>query len=179
LRLPFFCASANLTNGQLAVHHRGDLWLWLRASIAIPGVLPPVFTSGHVYVDGATLNNLPVDIMRETLDGRIVAVDVGADRAFETHIELTEMPPMWSLLGWFRRQGRNKINVVQILLRSGMINSAATTVTQRELADLVLKPPLEGIDLLDWRAFQRAIDLGYRHASEQLSMHGEALYRSA
>jgi NTE family protein len=59
-----------------------------------------------------------------------------------------------------------------------MINSAASTIAQRELADLVLKPPLERIDLLDWKSFDRAIELGYRYASEALDKHGAALTRS-
>jgi len=177
LRLPFFCVSANLTGGQLTVHQRGSLWLWLRASVAIPGVLPPVFTNGSVYVDGATLNNLPVDVMRDTMDGTVLAVDVGADRTLQTEMELTEMPALWAIPSWLRRD-RRRINVVQILLRSGMINTAATTTTQRELADVVIKPPLEHIDLLDWRAFERVVEIGYRHASENMEQYWAAVTRN-
>ena len=57
---------------------------------------------------------------------------------------------------------------MQILWRAGMVNSAATTIGQRELADLLLKPPTDSINLLDWKAFERAIEIGYRHASEAL-----------
>jgi NTE family protein len=177
LLLPFFCVSANLTNGQAAVHRHGLLWQWLRASVAIPGVLPPLFAQKQVHVDGATINNLPVDIMRDGLDAAVIAVDVGADRTFETNAEMSEMPNIWRLLSWLRRE-RPRVNILQILLRSGMINSAASTIAQRELADLVLKPPLERIDLLDWKSFDRAIELGYRYASEALDKHGAALTRS-
>jgi len=41
LPLPYFCVSSNLTTGHSDVHRRGTLWRWLRASVAIPGVLPP------------------------------------------------------------------------------------------------------------------------------------------
>ena len=177
LQLPFFCVSANLTTGQAAVHRRGPLWFWLRASVAIPGVLPPLFAQGQVHVDGATINNLPVDIMRDSLDAAIVAVDVGADRTFEAQGEMTEVPQIWRLLPWLRRE-RPRVNILQILLRASMINSAASTIAQRELADLVLKPPLERIDLLDWKSCDRAIELGYRHASEMLDDHGAVLMRS-
>ena len=44
LPLDFFCVSSNLTTGHSEVHRRGELWRWLRASVAIPGVLPPVVT---------------------------------------------------------------------------------------------------------------------------------------
>ena len=167
LRLPYFCVSTNLTRGQAAVHRQGELWLWLRASIAIPGVLPPVIAENQVYVDGATINNLPVDVMREVVDGTILAVDAGADRTFEPDIDLTEMPPAWRLGKW-RRVRKSRMNIMQILWRAGMVNSEASTIGQRELADLLLKPPTDSINMLDWKAFERAIDLGYRHACEVL-----------
>ena len=53
--------------------------------------------------------------------------------------------------------------------------SAAASIEQRELADVVLRPPLERIDLLDWRAFDRAIDIGYRDAVQALEHHAARL----
>jgi NTE family protein len=175
LRLPFYCVSANLTNGQLAVHRRGKVWLWLRASIAIPGVLPPVCTEKQAYVDGATLNNLPVDVMREGFRGPIIAVDAGGERGFSSELDMTELPPIWKIRSLLRHM-RPSANIMRILLRAGMLNSAATSIAQRELADLLLRPPLEGVDLLDWRAFDRAIDIGYRYAAQALESQGSRLY---
>jgi NTE family protein len=170
LRLPFYCVSANLTSGQIAIHRRGELWLWLRASVAIPGVLPPVFKQKQVYVDGATINNLPVDVMHEAFNGTVIGVDVGIDRGFATDMESTEVPSPWNISAWFRGR-RSRINIMQILWRAGVINSTATTVGQREQTDLLLRPPLEGIDMLDWQAFERVVELGYRHAAESLDRH--------
>ena len=178
LKLPFYCVSANLSSGQIAVHRRGELWLWLRASVAIPGVLPPVFKQKQVHVDGATINNLPVDVMHEGLDGAVIGVDVGTDRGFATDLESTEVPSPWNIPGWLRAR-RSRINIMQILWRAGMINSTATTVGQREQTDLLLRPPLEGIDMLDWRAFDRAVDLGYRYAAETLGGAGGATMRGS
>ena len=42
LWLPFFCVSTNLTRSRVEVHDRGDLATAIRASVAIPGILPPV-----------------------------------------------------------------------------------------------------------------------------------------
>ena len=180
LRLPFFCVSANLTTGQAAVHRRGQLWLWLRASIAIPGILPPVCAQRQVYVDGATINSLPVDVMRETLSGTVIGVDVGSDRGFETDIDGTEVPALWRIPIW-RRAQRKPINIMQILLRAGAMNGAAYMVGQRELTDLLLKPPLEKVDMLDWHAFDRAVEIGYRHAAEGIERYlaGQSAARAA
>lgn len=167
LPLPYFCVSTNLSSGQLAVHRRGPLWRWLRASVSIPGVLPPVIENGELFVDGATINNLPVDVMRESGIGRVIGVDVGADRAFTTDSVDSDAPPLWRVLKWFRSR-KQRINILQILWRAGMVNSAANNIARRELSDLLLQPPLEQIDMLDWRAFDRAVDAGYRYAQMRL-----------
>jgi NTE family protein len=168
LPLPYFCISTNLSLGQIAVHRRGELWRWLRASVAIPGVLPPVVHQGELFVDGATINNLPVDVMREAGVGKIIGVDVGADRVFTTDCVDSDAPPLWKIMKWFRGR-KQRINILQILWRAGMVNSAANTAARRELSDLLLQPPLEQIDMLNWRAFDRAIDAGYAHARAKLA----------
>ena len=167
LPLPFYAVSANLTTGRSSVHRQGELWRWLRASVAIPGVLPPVFHGGEVHVDGGAINNLPVDVMRAANRGAVVGVDVGSDTTFATDIHQVDPPPLWQMLGWFRRH-RRRPSILQILWRAGMINSDAATAAGRELTDLLLQPPLADVDLLNWQAFERAIEAGYRHASRRL-----------
>ena len=45
-------------------HTAGKLWRWLRASVSLPGVLPPFNDAGQVHVDGGVIDNLPVRVMR-------------------------------------------------------------------------------------------------------------------
>jgi NTE family protein len=167
LPLPFFCVSSNLTTGRIAVHQQGPLWRWLRASVAIPGVLPPVFQGGEVFVDGGAMNNLPVDVMRAKGRGPVVGVDCGMDRAFTTDVDATETPSVWKLFGV--RAGRRRPNILRILWRAGMVNSATATLERRLQSDLLITPALESLDLLDWKGFERAIEIGYRDASERLA----------
>ncbi len=167
LPLSFFCVSSNLTAGALEVHERGPLWCWLRASSAIPGVLPPVFSAGRVLVDGGVIDNLPVGEMRSRLAGDIIAIDVGGTYRLESTLEETELPPWWRLIGELfsvpRRPGLR-----QILLRAGMVNSEATSQRRRKQTRLLIKPELTGIELLDWGSYDRAVELGYEHARRQL-----------
>ncbi len=167
LPLTFFCVSSNLTTGHTMVHRHGLLWLWLRASVAIPGVLPPVVHKGEVLVDGGTMNNLPVDAMRELGRGPVIGVDVGADRAFTTDSEEIDVPLPWQLMSWLRVR-RHRPNIFQILWRAGMVNSNAMTAAHRERTDLLLQPPLAEIDMLNWSAFERAIAAGYEYAVRRL-----------
>lgn len=179
LPLTFFCVSSNLTTGHTLVHRRGLLWLSLRASVAIPGVLPPVVHKGEVLVDGGTMNNLPVDAMRELGRGPVIGVDVGADRAFTTDSEEVDVPLPWQLMSWLRVR-RNRPNIFQILWRSGMVNSSAMTAAHREKTDLLLQPPLAQIDMLNWSAFERAIAAGYEYAVRRLeSLPTDSLIRQS
>ncbi len=167
LPLPFFCVSSNLTTGRIAVHRSGLLWRWLRASVAIPGVLPPVFHQGEVHVDGGAMNNLPVDVMREVGRGPVIGVDVGADRAFTADFDDVDVPGLWKAMTWFHSK-KKRVNIFQILWRAGMVNSAAATIAHREQTDLLLQPPLETVDMLNWQGFDRAIEAGYRYTAERL-----------
>lgn len=169
LPLPFFCVSSNLTTGHSEVHRRGVVWRWLRASVAIPGVLPPVMNQGEVLVDGGTTNNLPVDVMRELARGPVIGCDVGADRAFTGDGDEMDMPTLWQLVAWLSRKRQRRPNIFRILWRAGMVNSAATTVAHRERTDLLLQPPLAEVDMLNWKAFDRAIGLGYEYTVRRLA----------
>uniref|UniRef100_UPI0028A801A9 patatin-like phospholipase family protein n=1 Tax=Brevundimonas sp. TaxID=1871086 RepID=UPI0028A801A9 len=91
--LPFFAVSTNLTSGKLEVHREGMLRHALRASISIPGVMPPVVMNGQVLVDGAVLRNFPSDVMRRLNSGPVVGVDVSMTRGVDP--ETLENPPSW------------------------------------------------------------------------------------
>jgi NTE family protein len=167
LPLDFFCVSSNLSTGHSEVHRRGELWRWLRASVAIPGVLPPVVHKGELLVDGGTMNNLPVDAMRDLGRGPVIGCDVGADRAFTTDTDDVDVPLPWQLMRWMREK-KHRPNIFQILWRAGMVNSNAMTAAHREKTDLLLQPPLAQIDMLNWNGFDRAIAAGYEYAVRRL-----------
>jgi NTE family protein len=130
--------------------------------------LPPVFDHGEVFVDGGAINNLPVDVMREQGRGAIIGSDAGADRAFVADSDDIDVPPLWKVMSWFRG-ARRRPNIFQILWRAGMVNSATMTAAHRDQTDLLLQPPLEHVDMLDWRGFDRAIAAGYAHAAQRLT----------
>jgi NTE family protein len=123
------------------------------------------------------MNNLPVDAMRELGRGPVIGVYVGADRAFTTKSEEVDVPLPWQLLSWLRVR-RNYPNIFQILWRAGMVNSSAMTAAHREKTDLLLQPPLAQIDMLNWSAFEQAIQAGYEYAAGRLeALSADSLLR--
>ncbi|MGD9867016.1 MAG: patatin-like phospholipase family protein [Hyphomicrobiales bacterium] len=168
--LPFYCVSANLSDATVFVHKRDKVRQALRASIALPGVLPPKVMHKSVLVDGAVINNLPVDIMRSLHRGPIVAVDVARDRALTP-----EMVQLTRHGNWLDRLRRPPI--VSILMRSGTVSGESEIQRQSRIADLVVQPPLGDIDIRDWLAFDQAVTIGYEHTAAVLSEHASALSR--
>ncbi|WP_243048428.1 patatin-like phospholipase family protein [Dyella sp. RRB7] len=166
LTLPFFCVSTCLSGEGMVVHRHGPLWLWLRASSAIPGVLPPVLHHGRVYVDGALVDNLPTDVMADDGIAHITAVDIRADISLLTTAEEYATPPWWQLL--LGRQDIQRPGLVSTLVRAAMVNSEGPSEHRRERADLLITPPLEHIGMLDWKDWHRAMESGYLHTLKML-----------
>ncbi|NKZ40042.1 cyclic nucleotide-binding domain-containing protein [Oleiagrimonas citrea] len=165
LPLPFFCVSSDLTRGMATVHHGGKLWRWLRASSAVPGLLPPLLHDGHVYVDGAVINNLPTDVMYDRGMATIVACDIRADDVLTSAVDRDWQPGIWRQ--WMQRDLYPCMG--SILLRSGMVNAETMANQRRELATRVIAPHLESIGLLDFKSFDRAVEAGYRATLQALS----------
>jgi NTE family protein len=80
LWLPFFCISCNLANNSEEIHQKGLIWQKVRASSAIPGIIPPMVLDNELHLDGGLLNNLPVDVARNFLGrkAKIIAVDLNS-----------------------------------------------------------------------------------------------------
>jgi len=69
---------------------------------------------------------------------------------------------------WKRKETLPIPSIVRILLRSALVASAAHTLEDRAAADLLITPPLQQYDLLDWQSFDAAIEIGYRTTMETL-----------
>jgi NTE family protein len=165
----FFCVSSNLTKGTASIHADGPLWRALRASIAIPGLLPPVVHENSLLVDGGLMNNFPVDVMSTMTPGPVVGVDVAGSEALVVEAEnFSEQP--WSKL--FRQQLRGAPSIVSILMRSGTVGNEAQRRQAREQADILFDPPMPGIGLRSWKSFDQAVEAGYAHAAEMIEANG-------
>ncbi|MEO8811289.1 MAG: patatin-like phospholipase family protein [Caulobacteraceae bacterium] len=157
----FACVSTDLTTGAAREHRTGPLHRALRASISIPGVLPPVVEGGHVLVDGSLIDNLPVDLVQEMHGGKTIGVDV-AEFAGLAPEDLQLHPPglRWLLSGAWRRGPP----IVSVLIRAATMPSAKAMIATRDRAEVVIVPELAGIEIQDWKAYAPAVEAGYRAA---------------
>ncbi len=168
--LPFmyYCVSTNLTRGASTAHHAGPLCKWIAASIAVPGVGPPIFHEGEVLVDGGVLNNLPVDFMRGLGRGPVLASAVSPAFTMQVDAATEDFTSPWRL-------AFNRLNPlatpVRVPTMASILMRAASLPrrhSENEIADLVFEPPLEEFKLLEWRSIDRLVDIGYRTAVASL-----------
>lgn len=164
LEMPFFAVSANLTDGTYRVHRRGLLRQALRASISLPGILPPVVDRGEVLVDGGVLNNFPADIMREIQRGFVVGSDVTRVSKGLIAEDFINPPGFFS---WVTRHGFSSAPpIAGLLMRTATLRQ--TPGARRELVDVLVLPSIEDIELRDWKAYDQAVEAGYIAAKAAL-----------
>jgi NTE family protein len=156
LETPFFCVSTNLTKGTIKVHNSGSLRDSLRASIALPGILPPVVWDNDVLVDGAVLDNFPVATMRDLHRGLNIGIDV-AQQHFVNADHFRDPP---SFFEWVLKNGLKKAPpIAELLMRSATASLA--NATKADQPEFLIVPELAGIELRDWKAFDQAVEAGY------------------
>ncbi len=165
LWLPFFCLSSNLTSGAYQLHRRGLLREALRASIALPGVLPPVTVGGDVLVDGAVLKNFPADIMRAWMAGPIVGVDVTIGRSLDAE-DMREPPHLWRWLS--SGDWRKGPPIVSLLMRAATVSTGRELTAAREATDVLVLPKVDNVEIRDWKAFEPAVAAGDKAMTEAL-----------
>lgn len=165
LWLPFFCVSTNLTKGAYQVHRRGLLRDALRASISLPGVMPPAIDHNDVLVDGAVLKNFPADVMRAFQLGPIVGVDVTRGRSI-TADDVARPASVWRWI--FSGQWRKGPPIVSLLMRAATVSSWRDHVAARDATDVLVAPEVTGVEIRDWDAYAPAVADGHRAMIEAL-----------
>lgn len=167
----FFCVASNYSKAREHLLFRGNLAKAVRASVSIPGALPPVFLEGDVLMDGGTFNNFPTDVMARQGVGKIVGVDLMQLK--EQRQDLDEVPGLLALLqDKFRPVHNRKYQLPSLpatLLRATSLYSVSRQKEARNLTDLCFNPDLRGVGMLDWRKFDHAVDIGYQHAKSVLA----------
>ena len=78
LPIPYRAVAADIATGEAVVISAGSLATAMRASMSIPGALPPVKIDDHDLVDGGITANLPVGIAQDLGAQKIIAVDISS-----------------------------------------------------------------------------------------------------
>jgi NTE family protein len=168
LDVPFFTVSTDLVSAEMRIHRGGLLRKALRASISLPGILPPVVDGESLLVDGAVLRNFPVDVLKDIHRGPIIGVDV----ALRDGIDAEDFRDPPGFLSWIAAHGfQSAPPIASLLMRAATLK--IDPWEGRSGADLLIVPDMPDVDLRNWKRFDDVVAAGYEAAVAALQRpHG-------
>lgn len=168
--VPFGITATDLITGTEVYFRQGDVFQAIRASIAYPGAINPIWVGYQLLADGGILNQIPVDLARFLGSERVIGVDVTPLQV------LRDKPHQKNWWDKIFRRGMD-VNPIQNVYRS--IEIMQIRVAEVKLAvsrpDLVLRPRLEGIGLFSFQQLGQAIRDGEMAAEGKLEEIRELL----
>lgn len=170
--IKYYCNSTNITNSTMEIHESGYAWRFIRASMSLAGLLPPITFNGSMLLDGGYLDNLPVLEMKNRGAKYIIAVDVGSvdDRTPMNYGDT--LSGFWVLFNKINPFSKhpNVPNMMEIQLRLAYVASVnALEMAKRTLGVIYLRPPIDDYATLDFLKFDEIYNVGLVYADNILS----------
>ena len=187
LGLPFFAVATNLTRSSAQCIRRGPLWTAVRASAAIPAMLPPVYNAeGEMLVDGCVVENTPIKTLRSLKHGPNVVIDFASPEPDRQTIDTSALPTRGTILARVLTGGGRRLPAApwpqEVLMRSLMLNRP-DFASEMGSGDILLVPPIPShIGHLDWHKHRELRAIAREFASKELARlksAGHALFAPA
>ena len=156
-----YCVSTNFSSSGTEVHDRGLVRQMVRASIAIPGVFPPVVINRQLHVDGGVVDNLPIEPMYRYPVRHIIAIALSGLETME--VDFTETPSAGKLI-WDKITGKRKYRIPGIsslIVNSLTLNSRQKQENTKAKVSLYFEMDLKEVGLLDDKKWSQTIKKGY------------------
>lgn len=165
--IKFYCNSTNITNSTMDIHEYGQSWRFIRASMSLAGLLPPITHDGCMLLDGGYLDNLPVLEMKRRGAKYIIAVDVGSvdDRSPMNYGDT--LSGFWVIFNRWNPFSKHPDvpNMMDIQSRLAYVASVnALEIAKRTPGVFYLRPPIENFGTLDFGKFQEIYNVGLEYA---------------
>ncbi|AQZ18336.1 NTE1 (YML059C) [Zygosaccharomyces parabailii] len=159
----YYCNSTNITESVQEIHSSGYAWRYIRASMSLAGLLPPLEDKGSMLLDGGYLDNLPVWEMKARGCDTIFAVDVGSvdDRTPMQYGD--SLNGFWIVINrWNPFSSHPNIpNMAEIQMRLGYVASVNALEKAKQTSGVIyVRPPIEDYATLDFSKFEEIYDVG-------------------
>ncbi|GAA5986855.1 hypothetical protein JCM10908_000923 [Rhodotorula pacifica] len=166
--LPYFCNTTNITHSRMDVHTTGYAWRYVRASMSLAGLLPPLCDEGDMLVDGGYVDNLPVSVMLGQGAASVFAIDVGSvdDTSPRNYGE--------SVSGWYLLLQRwnpfgkpvNIPNITEIQSRLTYVSSVKMLEEAKATPGvLYMRMPVTQFGTMEFKRFTEILEVGSEFAN--------------
>ncbi len=163
-----YCVSTNFSDGSIKIHERGPAWKQIEASIAIPGIYPPVVIDKQLHVDGGLADNLPIETMYSYPVKHIIAISL--TQLQSKFVDFDDIPTAPTLL-WNKITGKRKYrlpSLSSILINSLTLNSRQKQEITKSGVSIYLEMELKGFSMLDDKRWKEIMQKGYEQMKSSL-----------
>lgn len=172
---PFAAVATNLSTHSLELIRTGPLWQAVRASSAIPGLLPPFYTAdGAMLVDGCLIDNVPLASMHQLKSGPNLVVHFGEPPGEMFDVDYASLPGRLELIAALMTPFRKKLlpaapSAVNVLWRSLVAHQRYDMLPVGPF-DTVMRPPTPlGIDVTDFDRHAEIFEASYGWAKDAIA----------
>jgi len=187
LPVPFTAVATDLHRQKEVWLREGSVKTAIRASLAIPMVLTPVWLDNRLLVDGGVLNPLPVAATVLDQTDLVVAVDVNASHGNRPGTRPPAPPPaeeqdrqaafqagiagFLNSVGWStRRRSGHELGMFEVTYQ--VLETMQQSITRYKIAgyspDILVQVPATGFNFYDFHKAYDLIEMGRRETAAAL-----------
>jgi lysophospholipid hydrolase len=170
--LSFYCNTTNMSKSRPEIHTSGYAWRYVRASMSLAGLIPPLCDEGSLLLDGGYIDNLTVAHMKSMGADVIFAVDVGSldeDTPQQFGDSLSGFWALWNRWNPFSSYS-NPPTLSEIQARLAYVSSVdALERAKNTPGCLYMRPPIDAYGTLEFGKFDEIYQVGYAYGKEFLS----------
>ncbi|WVR06474.1 lysophospholipase NTE1 [Kwoniella sp. DSM 27419] len=169
--LPFFANSTNITHSRMDIHRTGYAWRYVRASMTLAGLLPPLSDNGNLLVDGGYMDNTPVEPLRKNGIRDIIVVDVGSIDDTSPRNYGDSVSGWWIFLNRFNPFFERKVlSMTEISSRLTYVSSVKTLEDVKHASGcLYMAMPVQQFDTLGgFKRFSEVMAIGLEAGRDAL-----------
>lgn len=169
--LEFYCNTTNISKSRAEFHTSGYAWRYVRASMSLAGLLPPLCDEGSMLLDGGYIDNLTVSRMKSLGADVIFAIDVGAldDDTPQTFGD--SLSGVWAFCNRWNpfSSHPNPPTLAEIQARLAYVSSVDALERAKAMPGCIyMRPPIDGYGTLDFAKFDDIYRVGYQFGRDFL-----------
>lgn len=156
--------AADLEAGRQVIVREGPLLSAVRATCAVPGILPPERRDGRWLVDGGIVNLVPVDVAWAAGAGVVISVKPRAHQGHRMPYLESHAASLVSRVGrWLPNPATAKLSF-EVLVRAAEIalETSVTLASSMSGPELLVEPDIDALGMRDFERANDAISAGRR-----------------
>jgi lysophospholipid hydrolase len=169
--LEFYCNTTNISKSRPEYHSSGYVWRYVRASMSLAGLIPPICDEGSMLLDGGYIDNLTVDHMKGLGADVIFAVDVGSIDDNTPQVYGDSLSGFWSVFNRWNPFSScpNPPTLSEIQARLAYVSSIDNLERAKNIPGcLYMRPPIDGYGTLEFGKFDEIYQVGYAFGTQFL-----------